>query len=464
MAIWTPKLAGRRGSKYLQIVEALSDDIASGVLLPGTRLPPHRELAYRLELSPNTTSRAYAEGVARALLRGEVGRGTFVRETGGLSPFASPADMRRHLSGPIDVSRNLPAPGLAAEHLASTLAELSQTQNLQSLLDYQTEADLARHSEAAITWLGRSGVAATQDEVVITNGAQHGILAALMAVAQPQDLLLTEELTYAPVRQMAERLDLKLASAPMDDAGLCPDRLSEICKHRAVKALYFTPTLQTPTTATMSESRRRAVAETARRHDVLLIEDDVFGLLKPEPVYPVATYAPERSIYITSTSKCLAPGLRAGFLRAPREIAAAIRAAVKLTCWMTPPLMAEIAARWISDGTADHLTAVQRDIASRRQTMARSVLAGHDIRADPFGLHLWLKLPKHWSSDAFRAEAERRNVRVTEGSAFASTPGAEVQAVRLCLSHEMDECRLKLGLDTLRKLLDGPSPGPALIL
>ncbi|MEO1089776.1 MAG: PLP-dependent aminotransferase family protein [Pseudomonadota bacterium] len=464
MAIWTPNLAERRGPKYLQIVEALAEDIVSGALVQGTRLPPHRELAFRLGVSPNTTSRAYAEGVARALLRGEVGRGTFVRETSEPAPVASLSDMRRPATGPIDLSRNLPAPGLAAEHLASTLAALNRTRELRSLLDYQTEADLARHSEAAVAWLRRSGVDADRDEVVITNGAQHGILVALMTVTRPHDLLLTEQLTYAPVKTMAERLELKLAPVPIDDAGLCPDQLLEICRTHAVKALYFTPTLQSPTTATMQPDRRKAVAEAARRHDFLLIEDDVCGLLQPDGVRPVTAYAPERTIYITSTSKCLAPGLRVGFVRAPAEIAAAIRGAVNLTCWMTPPLMAEIAARWITDGTADRLTKAQRDIASRRQNMARSILGDHEILADPFGLHLWLKLPEKWSSDAFRAEAGRRDVRVTEGAAFAVTPGAAPRAVRLCLSHEADESRLKRGLDTLRKLLDGPSTGTTLLL
>lgn len=464
MAIWTPNLAERRGPKYLQIVEAMAEDMASGILPPGTRLPPHRELAFQLGVSPNTTSRAYAEGVARALLRGEVGRGTFVREAGDSSPAGTAADMRRPSAGPIDLSRNLPAPGVAAEHLAATLAELKGAPDLRSLLDYQAEADLARHAEAGIAWLRRYGVEAGEDEVVVTSGAQHGILTALMAVTCPHDLLLCEELTYPPVRVMAERLGLKLAPVPMDDAGLCPDRLAEICSTRAAKALYLTPTLQSPTTITLQQDRRRAVVELARRHHFLVIEDDVFGLLPLDPVRPIAAHAPERTIYISSTSKCLAPGLRVGFVRAPAEIAPAIRGAVNLTCWMTPPLMAEIAARWILDGTADYLTTAQRDIAARRQSLARTVLDGHDILADPFGLHLWLRLPERWSADAFRAEAARRGVEVTEGSAFAAIAGIAPRAVRLCLSHEVDEERLQLGLETLGKILDGPAAAPALLL
>ncbi len=464
MSIWIPELTGRTGPKYLQIVEALAEDIISGVLPPGARLPPHRELAYALDVSPNTTSRAYAEGTARALIRGEVGRGTFVRAPGRVEPAGGTTDMRRAAEGPIDVSRNLPCPGVAAAALAETLVALGHDDRLAALTDYQSEADTAAQADAAIAWLQRSGVTADRDEAVVTNGAQHGIFCALMAATRPGDLLLTEALTYAPVKAMADRLALKLKPVPLDDAGLIPDALDEICQGCAAKALYLTPTLQTPTTATMKPDRRMQIAEIAARHDLVLIEDDVFGLLIPDRPQPIAAHAPERAVYITSTSKCLAPGLRVGFVRAHAPLARAIRNAVGLTCWMPAPLTVEIAARWILDGTADRLTEVQRRHAANRQTLAAVVLAGHDVHANPHGLHLWLKLPPDWPADAFRAEAATRGVQIVEGAAFAVEPGMRPDAVRLCLSHEPDENRLTQGLETLGTILTESPSASSLVL
>ena len=464
MAIWTPELVGRRGPKYLQIVEALAEGIASGALPPGTRLPPHRELAYALNVSPNTTSRAYAEGVARALIRGEVGRGTFVREPGGGGLEGDPADMRRPAEGPIDLSRNLPCSGMAATALAETLAALGHGRGLDALTDDQTEADMAHHTEAAIAWLNRSGIKADRHEAVVTNGAQHGIFCALMAVTRPGDLLLTEALTYVPVKAMAERLALKLMPTPLDDEGLCPDALDEICRSRAAKALYLTPTLQTPTTATMKPARRARIAEIACRHDLTLIEDDVFGPLKPDSPEPITTLAPERTVYVTSTSKCLGPGLRVGFVRTSAPLAKAIKNAVALTCWMPAPLMVEIAARWITGGTADRLTEAQRRQAAARQAAAAALFADHDMRADPQGLHLWLTLPPDWSADTFRAEAAARGVQIVDGAAFAVDPGARPNAVRLCLSHEPDKNRLTRGLETLRTILRERPADSSLVL
>jgi DNA-binding transcriptional MocR family regulator len=469
MAIWTPRIDGRQGPLYRRIVDALAEAIAGGALGPGTRLPPHRELAFALGVSANTTARAYAEAEARALVRGEVGRGTFVRPPPpgepppGAAP-AAPADLRRPPSGPVDLSRNLPWPGAAAGILAKTLTALGRSPALSALADYQTEADLHRHAAAGVDWLDRCGVAATAEEVIVTNGAQHGVFCALMAVTRPGDLLLVEDLTYAPIKAMAERLGLSVRSVSMDEGGLCPDAFDRLCRSHAATALYVTPTLHTPTTITLDGDRRAAVAAVARHHGVLVIEDDVFGRLKPDAPPPIAARAPDCTLYVTSTSKCLAPGLRVGFVRAPAAWAPALRDAVNLTCWMTPPLMAEVAATWIAEGTAERLTESQRGEAARRQDMARAVFAGHSFRADRFGLHLWLALPSDWPADTFRAEAERRGVKVVEGAAFAVDKGLRPKAVRLCLSHEADAARLRHGLETLADILRGTPGRPPLIL
>lgn len=456
MAMWLPTLEGRRGPRYLQIVEAMAEDIASGRLAVGSRLPPHRELAYGLGLSPNTTSRAYAEGVKRALLRGEVGRGTFVRAPDGRLETAPTGDLVRATSGPVDLSRNLPLAGFAEPHVRRVLAEIAGSDDVKALLDHQTASDLALHRRAAIAWLARHGVEATADEIVVTGGAQHGLFSTLMALLRPGDVLLVEHLSYPPVRAMADRLGIRTAAVTMDEAGLSPDALEAACAQARPKALYLTPTLQSPTTITLSSARRRAVAAIARRRDLLVIEDDVFAPLKPDRPEPIAACASERTVYLTGVSKAVAPGLRVGFVRAAEGLAAAVRHAVDLSTWMTPPITAEIAARLILDGTAERLAAEQRQAAAARQALARSFLGGVAYRADPEGLHLWLPLPEGWTADRFRAAAERRHVRVTEAGTFAIDRRHRPEAVRVCLSHEPSETRLRQGLGRLATLLRLP--------
>jgi len=462
MAIWLPRLEGRSGPKYRQVADAMADDIASGHLPGGTQLPPHRELAYRLGLSANTTARAYAEATRRGFLKGEVGRGTFVLAPGGAPPGAEPETLLRSREGPVDLSRNLPHAGFAEPHVRRILGEMHEGPPLTALLDYQTEADLAHHREAAVAWLAGCGVACPPEESVITMGGQHGLLCTLSALLRPGELLLTESLTYMPVCAMAERLALKTATVEMDADGVVPEAFEELCRTARPKAFYLTPTLQAPTTVTLSAGRRAAIAEIAERHDVLIIEDDVFAPLKPERPAPIATLAPERTVYISSLSKSVAPGLRTGFLRAPSGKVAALRHAVNLTVWMTPPLTMEIAARLVADGTADRLTEQQRQAARRRQRLAATVFQAIPYRADPAGLHLWLPLPGGRRSDGLRALCARQGVLVSEARGFAPDPASAPEAIRLCLSHEPDEARLEEGLRRVANLIAPSAPSASL--
>lgn len=463
MAIWIPDLQRRRGPKYRQIVEAMAEDIAAGRLAPGARLPPHRELAYRLGLSANTASRAYAEGVKRALLRGEVGRGTFVRSSiDAIVETTGRTGLRRTRTGPIDLSRNLPLPGFAAPHIQRILGEIAGGTGLPALLDYQTDEDLAHHGEAGMIWLDGCGVEARPDRTVTTMGGQHGLLCTLMAILRPGDLLLTETLTYMPARAMAERLGVQTAAVAMDAEGVVPEAFEELCAHANPKAFYLTPTLQAPTTLTLSDARRRSIAGIAEHHGVILIEDDVFGPLKADRPAPMAVSAPEHTVYVTSLSKSIAPGLRVGFLHAPAALVPALRHAINLSVWMTPPMTLDVAARLIRDGTAVALTDQQRHAAACRQSWARSILDHVTFTADPHGFHVWMPLPAPWRADTFRAQCARHGVLVSEGRSFAANPGNAPEAVRICLSHEADEMRLRQGLKTVSNLLRLAPSGSAM--
>lgn len=453
MAIWIPNLDNRTGPKYRRIIEAITDDIASGALPPGACLPPHRILAYELNISPNTTGRAYAHCVARGILHGQIGRGTFVRMVQPESAQASPGDLERPIAGPIDFSKNLPFPGAGADHLSQTLKELARSSDLAAYLDYQIGHSHGHQLDAGASWLARTGIRADRDETVLTCGAQHGILAALMATTRPGDLLLTEELTYAPVSLMARHLGLHLATVSMDDKGICPEALNEVCNKRSPKAIYIMPTIQTPTTITLDRNRRAAIAEIVMRNNLILIEDDVYGPLRSTSILPIAGLIPERTIYISSTSKCLAPGLRTAFLKAPAPIAQALRSAVALSCWMPPPLMVEITCRWINAGIADSLTRAQRSEANSRQAMARDILAGEILDSDPDGFHIWLTLPSLWTSSGFCARAAREGVQLTAGETFSPDETCQPKAVRISLSHEPSRARVKTGLCILSKLL-----------
>lgn len=439
----------------------MAEDIATGRLPAGTQLPPHRELAYQLGLSPNTTSRAYAEAVRRALLRGEVGRGTFVRSADIDPVQEDPETLRRAESGPVDLSRNLPMPGFSEPHIRHALTEIAADPGLRSLLDYQTDGDLARYREAGRAWLSGCGLDVPADCVIPTVGGQHGILCVLMALLQPGDLLLAEALTYTPVLTMAARLGLRIGAAAMDAEGVIPEAFETWCRKARPRAFYLTPTLQAPTTATLSETRRADIAEIASRYGVIMIEDDVFGPLKPDRPAPLAALAEETTIYVTSLSKTVAPGLRVGFLATPRTLVPALHQSLNLSIWMTPPMSLELAHRLIADGTAITLAEQQRRVATQRQSLAQQILGTAAVPMPADGFHLWVPLSEGWRADVFCAECARRGALVSEGRSFSIDAADAPEAIRICVSHEPNEARLKQGLDIVAGVLrQKPSASP----
>lgn len=469
--MWLPDLEARSGPLYRVIADALGEDVARGELDAGDRLPTHRDLAHSLGVTVGTVSRAYAEAERRGLVRGEVGRGTFVRRGagGGLGEPVGLGDLgptTGEAAAAIDLSANLPAepPGdEAGMALAGALSELSREARLGRLLAYGPPAGASRHREAGSAWLARRGLEAPPERVLVTSGCQHAIAVLLATLTRPGDRVLAEELTYPGAKAVASLLHLRLEGLPMDRDGLLPEAFEREAEKGDVRVLYTVPTIHNPTGSVLPEERRRRIAEIARAHGVAVVEDDVHGLLVDDPPPPLAAFAPEISYHLAGTSKTLTPGLRVGYMLAPEGQVERIAAGIWTTAFMVPPLMAEIAARWIGDGTADRLLAARRREAEIRHALARRILGEGRTPAHPRGYHLWLALPEPWRADDFVAQARQRGVGVTPPSAFAVGRGAVPHAVRVCLGAVADRSRLEKALGILVDILDQP-PEPCVCI
>ena len=453
MTNWIPDLARHKGPRYRAIAEALAQDVRDGRLAAGTRLPTHRDLAWSLRVTIGTVSRAYAEAERRGLISGEVGRGTYVRHPAGAAPFM-PGDARAETRDPdfIDLTINRPVTAGEGAVMAAALERLAAEPDLAALLDYQAPEGRSEDRVAGAAFLERCRLATAPEQVVATAGGQHAMACVIGAVTQPGDTLAVEALTYPGLRALASLLHLRLAPVAIDEEGLIPEALDAVCRAAPVRALYTMPTLHNPTTATMPAARREVLAEVARRHDVTLIEDDVYGFLLDEPLPPLAHYAPERAFYITSTSKSLMPALRVGYVHAPKAKIEPIAAAVRATVYSAPPLMARIAARWIADGTAARLVEEKRAETRRRNRMARGILASAGFVGDPAASHLWLVLPEPGRADDFVAAARRRGVGIIPAAAFAVTRQPP-EAVRICLGAQTTAERVERALLRLAELL-----------
>ncbi|RAR58479.1 GntR family transcriptional regulator [Paraburkholderia unamae] len=479
---WMPSLSRSSEPKYRAIAHAYAQAIHGGQMLPGEKLPAHRLLAKTLSVTTGTVSRAYGELERCGMVVARVGDGTYVAEPDAdgarMAERARPASEAWERSGAatagvagmgavsaagsaarlIDLGQNVPMPTDEAFLLTQTLRELAGDERLAGeLLLYQPEGGRRSHREAGARWLARMGCVAAAERVLVTQGAQHGLACVLRAVLRPGDTIFAEALSYPGIVALARQLRLNLVGIEIDEEGIVPAALERACGLLAPRALFCVPTLHNPTTATLSEARRAMIAEIAVRHHLVVIEDLVPAALLDAPPAPLAARLPEHGIVISSLSKAVAPGLRIGYVQAPQDWVGKILAVIRSDCWMTSPLPAEIAARWIVNGEIDRLIAQQRAQVDLRQGIAAEVLAGWRYRTDPASPHLWLPLAEPWRAAEFSAALRQAGVLVKTADSFVIGRGSAPHAVRLSLGGARSHEALREGLEVLaRTLRNGP--------
>jgi DNA-binding transcriptional MocR family regulator len=459
---WTPHIEPAAGPRYRVIADALEEDIASGRLAEGARLPTHRDLADALGVTVGTVTRAYALARQRGLISGEVGRGTFVRAPAGDDTFSVG---ERDEPGAIDLSLSIAPSERRLDLLSQELVALAADPDLAELCTYQPEAGHPRHRAAGARWLTSLGVEARPEEVVVTGGAQHGLALSLAALTRPGDAVLTEALSYPGVQWVASQRGLRLEGVALDEGGLRADALAERVRQTGARVLYCTPHWQNPTGSTLSASRRAEVARVARDCDLMVVEDDVFRPMVADPLPPLGHFAPERCVTLTGLSKGVTAGLRVGFLKAPAEWAARIAVELRTAMWMTPPLMAELACRLIGSGAAEAMIAWKRDEMAKRHADARRHLPRWVAPDAPPAHHLWIPLPAPWTSETFVAEALRRGVRLAGTGTFAvGGAGPPAEGVRLSLLSPATRSAAERGFAVVAGLLASPAePGLSVV-
>jgi DNA-binding transcriptional MocR family regulator len=452
MTMWLPTLDGRRRPVYRAIADAIDEDVQKGTLRAGARLPPHRDLADHLGVTVTTITRAYAEASRRGLISGHVGRGTFIR--GQEAEAAGEA-------GPLDLSMNILMPD---KEVISLEAHLFQRRVLPwtQLLGYAPRRGHLRHRQAMAAWVQRQGLTVDPERIALTAGAQHGLATAFVALLKPGETVLAEDLTYSGARMLAQQYHLRMRGVAMDTEGLRPEALDAACRKTRARVLYCMPRLHNPWSAIMSEKRRRQIAAVADRHRLIVVEDDTYGFLSPERT-PLAALIPERTVYVTSLSKSLFPGMRLGCVVAPPPLLDKIVNAIHWTMIMASPIGADLLCGWIEDGTAARIAEWKRHEFSARHEMLKRLLAGERYQTHPSSPHAWLFLPPRWSSEAFVAHARSRGVIVNASTEFAVGDQAP-RAVRLCLGPPRTRAGLEQALTRVVEALNDRSPAARVVV
>ncbi|GGD17631.1 GntR family transcriptional regulator [Aureimonas glaciei] len=456
--MWFIDQAALKRPIYLSLADQISRAIVDGRLANGVRLPPHRVLADSLGLSVQTVSRAYDELIRRGMLSGETGRGTFVRKE---EPDGSLPYIPERLGEVIDLSILKPVcEAMHIDRMKAALATLAVDLPASAVLSFRPNMIFPRHRAVAADWLRGNGLSVAPSHICLTNGATAGMTIALMSIATPGSTIATEAIGHHTLVPLASYLGLKLAGLEIDEEGILPAALDAACRNEVVRGVFVQPSVINPMATLMSAARREALVEVARRHDIAIIENDPLGALIEDRPPPIAAFAPERTLYVTSFTKTVLPGLRTGYLAVPDRLLSAVTNRHLVTNWVATPMIAELATRWVVDGTASDLVRWQRAALRKRQAIAARILQGTPFRAHREGLHVWLPLASRAAEDLFVAQARLRGVAVAPGHSF-QTGAASQPAVRLSIG-STSETELETGLAVIANLYHS-NPEPLLL-
>ncbi len=469
---------------YQRIADRIRDQVESGQLAPGERLPPIRALARQLGVHRDTVALAYEALASSGVVECSVGRGTFVAEAPGRGAVACPTlsplaerllelDRSRprfgSANGAVPLHTLMPDPSLyPADEFRRVLNRVLARGGPDLLLYGEPQGHL-RMREVLAARLRDAGVAIGPDELVLCHGASQGISLAVRLFAGPEDVVALEEPTYNNVLATLAGLGLRTQPIPMREAGLDLAALDRTLARPEVKLLYTIPSFHNPLGTTTALSHRRALLEIAARHGKPVVEDGYEMDLRFEgrAVPPLAALdGAGLVVHLHSFSKSLFPGVRVGAVAARgRQIEAllALKRVTDLSDAM--PLQAAL-AEFVASGAYDrHLARLRAVLRGRRDALLDAVarhLPGARVWTRPQGgTQVWVDLGHGIDTSDLLADAVGAGVLFAPGSQFHHD-GRPSSGLRLAFAMA-DEAAIGRGVAALgslvaRRLAVGPRP------
>ena len=354
---------------------------------------------------------------------------------------------------------------------AAAAAVWSDPGNLE--LGYGGVRGYAPLRELIAARMAAQGVTVSPDGILLTNGSQQGIDLIARLMLDPGDIVVVEGPAYIGALQVFDACEAEYLVVPIDAGGMDVAALEAALATapRPPKILYTVPTFQNPTGVTLSLARRQALLAVARRHGLLVVEDDPYGELRydGDPVPPLRSLDPD-VIYLGTFSKILAPGLRVGWLVGPPAMQEALTNAREVSDIHGDRMTTQVVYRAAAGFLDGHLDGARASYRARRDALAAALAAempaGVTWIVPDGGFFLWLDLPPHLNAAALQKSAADAGVIYLPGDLFypgfiAIGPGAR-NGLRLSFS-SLDEATIVKGIARLGSVLRaaaGIVPGP----
>lgn len=446
---WKPVIDTTRKPLYMMLAKQLETDIIKGSLLPGTKLPPQRELADFLDINVSTVSKAFKVCELKGLLSATVGSGTFVSYDALSNSYLLSDSKPRSV---IEMGATMPD-SASYEPLMLQLKNMMNEPDFEKWFGYSRAGDMLWQKDAAVKLMHKGGYHTDVNSILFANGGQNAITAVLASLCKHGDKIGTDPHTYSGLKTSAAMLGVQLVPIKQKDGEMSGDALADACKNDQLKGIYLIPDYQNPTTHRMSLAGRQAIARVAKEHNIFIIEDATYHLLCKDPVQAVATFAPEQTIYIASLSKTIAPGLRMAYVSAPKQYKNPLSNALYNINISVSPLLAEIAARLIVSNNLDTIIDTHRKNTIYRNQLVNNYLSDYKCYGDETVIFRWLQLPANSSGTDFEALALEHDVEVYAAERFTVGNSIPEKAVRLSICAPETNEQLEKGLMILQQLL-----------
>ncbi|WP_067651632.1 PLP-dependent aminotransferase family protein [Dokdonella koreensis] len=465
--------------RYEALAEAIAESIRSGVLRPGDRMPSVRQASISREVSPSTVFQAYYLLEARGLIRARDRSGYYVTAgSQALLPEAQQASLPEPESAPVAVSERVfevlestaerdvvplgsafPSPHLfPLQRLARVMAATVPRLDPWSSVDDLGPGNARLRRQIALRYL-TDGLHVRTEDIVVTNGALEALNLCLGAVTRPGDAVVVESPAFYAALQALERNGLHAIEVPTHPReGVDLAALAQVLERHRPKACWLMTNFQNPLGSLMPDAKKRDLVALVTRHQVPLIEDDVYGELyfgARRPV-PAKAYDSEGWVmHCASFSKCLAPGYRIGWTVPGRFGRAVTRLKLSTSLGASIPAQATLAAYLEKGGYDKHLRQLRHALSVQQNAMLQSV-ARHfpeDTRTTrpDGGYFLWVELPPHVRALDIHRYALSHGISVAPGPIF-SARGDYGHCLRLNYGHAWD-ARSEAAMATLGRLV-----------
>lgn len=446
---WKPDLSKMKGPKYAALAELLEDDIKSGKLKAGTKMPPQRELADFLDLNLSTISKAYKLCGQKGLLSASVGNGTYVASDAAAETVLLCGRENTHI-----IEMGAIVPSVSCNLMVKQYAErLMKRPDALQLFSYGAPGGTKRQCEAGAAWLGKSGFDTDREHIVLAAGGQNALTAVLGALWKAGDKIGTEEATYPGVKTAAKLFGIHLLPVRMSNLEITEEGIRYAIQNENIKGLYVIPDYQNPTAHIMSLETRKMIAKVAGEENLLVIEDGINNLLEENPLPPIAAFAPEQVIYLSSLSKTISPGLRTAFIHVPDRFHERLVTALYAMNIAISPLLATVSAALIEDGAADEIVAGRKKDIRERNMVVNQILQGFVSPGELTAPLRYVRLPEYFTGKSFEICAKQAGVEVYGAERFCVGNRIPEKAVRISVITPPSLEILTEGLHRLRALL-----------